>query len=774
MLSRARTSKRSMVMTVGSLLSSLVSVQALAMAGTSPPTATSHPVDYCADRDGDGRYDPNDCTQWHVEPAVGPEALYDVPTNIVYRRKDLNIVDNCPQDVNTDQKDTDHDGIGDLCDYVEIGVGANHSCAIRNEGSVGCWGDNSLGQLNAPLFRFSAITVGRNHACGLLVNWSLASESNKVLCWGDNSAGQLNAPGGQFQRLKADGDVTCGVRADGTARCWGGCGSDESCTPFDPSTKWFSVSPAFDVTPEGSDTPQWTMCGVKGQSPYEVQCFGRPPAEFPQGLQMSLVDGDAHHACSLGMGTGQLHCFTRPEEDHSDPVLTPPPGFPVRTFSVGKDHACAIATDQQRISCWGSNAFGKSTPPAGITGPFATIGAGENHTCVRKENGQVICWGDHGVADGTSPFAPDAHSKLLPVSPLYNEISGNEYVLCGVTQQGELRCSDLAHPGYRAPAGKFYDVWVGEGKSCGYRRDGQTVCWNGQTGLVNQLGNVSKAVVRQYYRNQGGQLVPRSYTCGIFRSSGKIFCHDEGSPPPSENDFQFGPRFTDIGVMGERTVCGITSDQRFLCQEYGSSTQIEVKPGKQFSSMSCTTGDDSMCCAHDGNDAYCLNADGQTTRHEDRTTKLTVKLVPFSEVKVTTDRDGCYQHPLLNNGLRTCVWPGTPPDPNKHMGQLEMGPTHGCTLFTASNKAHCWTEFGETSGAQQTAPLSGLEFQDLASGIRFSCGLTTWGSPACWGGAKPDSITFRDARGRPLNGTLSPVNAAIGGALSTRANVLAP
>ena len=95
-------------------------------------------------------------------------------------------------------------------------------------------------------------------------------------------------------------------------------------------------------------------------------------------------------------------------------------------------------------------------------------------------------------------------------------------------------------------------------------------------------------------------------------------------------------------------------------------------------------------------------------------------------------------------------------------------------LNRATNKAHCWTEFGETAGAQQTAPLSSLELQDLASGIRFSCGLTTLGSALCWGGVKPDSITFRDSRGRPLTFTSTPVSGALNGAVRANANVLAP
>lgn len=72
------------------------------------------------------------------------------------------------------------------------------ACAIQNDDSVACWGDNSFGQLatGAPVSEIvlrlqpiavshvTQISLGLKHACAL-------TAAHEVYCWGDNSTGQL-------------------------------------------------------------------------------------------------------------------------------------------------------------------------------------------------------------------------------------------------------------------------------------------------------------------------------------------------------------------------------------------------------------------------------------------------------------------------------------------------------------------------------------------------------------------------------------------------------
>ena len=51
-----------------------------------------------------------------------------------------------------------------------VAAGAIHTCALRGDDTVTCWGDNEHGQTNAPSGTFDAVSAGRSHSCGLRTN----------------------------------------------------------------------------------------------------------------------------------------------------------------------------------------------------------------------------------------------------------------------------------------------------------------------------------------------------------------------------------------------------------------------------------------------------------------------------------------------------------------------------------------------------------------------------------------------------------------------------
>lgn len=132
-------------------------------------------------------------------------------------------------------------GVPGIEGAIDIAVGDTHACAVRADGNVLCWGDTSDGKLGdnsvaaitiarnpvIGLSRAKAIAVGDRHSCAL-------KSDGFVFCWGDDSAGQLgNGAGGSSPtavqvpgisnvvQIAAAGMTTCAVRADGTAFCWG-------------------------------------------------------------------------------------------------------------------------------------------------------------------------------------------------------------------------------------------------------------------------------------------------------------------------------------------------------------------------------------------------------------------------------------------------------------------------------------------------------------------------------------------------------------------------
>ena len=94
--------------------------------------------------------------------------------------------------------------VGDDSDWTHISSGQRHTCGIRNNGELFCWGSNSVGQLgngtngssNDPQdanqdkpFTVGTnsdwvnISLGTSHTCGF--------RDSQLFCWGSNVDGKL-------------------------------------------------------------------------------------------------------------------------------------------------------------------------------------------------------------------------------------------------------------------------------------------------------------------------------------------------------------------------------------------------------------------------------------------------------------------------------------------------------------------------------------------------------------------------------------------------------
>ncbi|MDX2055110.1 MAG: RCC1 domain-containing protein [Polyangiaceae bacterium] len=68
--------------------------------------------------------------------------------------------------------------------------------------------------VTAEFTQKQTISAGGGHSCGVKADRAVA-------CWGGNYAGQATAPAGSFRQVSAGMGRTCGVKTDATAVCWG-------------------------------------------------------------------------------------------------------------------------------------------------------------------------------------------------------------------------------------------------------------------------------------------------------------------------------------------------------------------------------------------------------------------------------------------------------------------------------------------------------------------------------------------------------------------------
>ena len=218
--------------------------------------------------------------------------------------------------------------------FSAITAGWEHSCGIRTDGTAICWGNNREDRAEPPEGKFSAITAGWEHSCGVRTDGTAA-------CWGRNSDGQTDAPEGEFSTVSAGNDYSCGVRTDGTAVCWG--------------NNW-----------EGRADPP--------------------------GGRFSTVSAGNGHSCGIRTD-GTAVCWGNNWEGRAQP-----PSGRFSAISAGEAHSCGIRTDWT-LACWGDNTDGRAEPPEG---KFRAVTAGWAHSCGIRSNGTLECWPQDPVVSSPS------------------------------------------------------------------------------------------------------------------------------------------------------------------------------------------------------------------------------------------------------------------------------------------------------------------------------------------------------------------------------------
>ena len=100
-------------------------------------------------------------------------------------------------------------------EFASVSAGLLHTCGLRWDGSVECWGSDEFGQASPLNGEFSSVSAGGFHTCGL-------RRDGLVECWGSDEFGQASPLSGEFVSVSARGDAYLRVEAEWLGGVLGG------------------------------------------------------------------------------------------------------------------------------------------------------------------------------------------------------------------------------------------------------------------------------------------------------------------------------------------------------------------------------------------------------------------------------------------------------------------------------------------------------------------------------------------------------------------------
>ena len=621
--------------------------------------------------------------------------------------------------------------------FSAVSAGRQHTCGIRSDGAVECWGDDQIGQSSAPVGEFVALSAGHEHTCGIRAD-------GRAECWGGgiNVLAQqgrtdrdlTDMPSGAFTQIASHGDRTCGLRASGDVDCWYPIHHPpRAATLFDFSKedgygRWWSVydssyipAGAFlDLAPGGRH-----VCGLRAN--HRVACWGndgRGQATATVG-PFSVLSAGGRHTCAI-RADGTVECWG----DDSVGQTSAPDGV-FSEVSAGWKHTCGLRVDRS-VACWGENAHGQATPPASR---FNTIAAGERHTCGIRENDTVACWGDGSAGQAN---APEGNFVALTAGALHT---------CGLRAGGTAVCWGDARFGQSgAPDGAFERLAAGTDYTCGLRPTGTVECWGGQQerwGVGGHSWSVENPPPASPPMGHFVALSAGSEIACAVRADGTGECWIATGLRTINTQPDLTATLAPQGIFralsaGAYHTCAIDSDERLTCWGENTGAQATPPPG---SYRSVNAGERHTCAMDTDQRLACWgdNTFGQSSAPVGR--HLEVGAGNRHTCAIDTDqRLACWGDNTYEQSA----------PPSGRYQAVAAGERHTCALRTAGTVA-CW---GDNTHHQAQAP-DGL-YTAITAGRFGTCALRTAGTVACWG------LTIRDETDSPRTapaGTFTAINA---------------
>ena len=438
-----------------------------------------------------------------------------------------------------------------LTGVVSLSAGLAHTCALRTDATVVCWGDNYYGQVGndgssgqstptevAGLPPVTAIRAGQSQTCAVTAGGS-------VKCWGYNASGQLGDGTTVTRRspvtvaglrdasdLSVGSNHACAVGGDGSVVCWGSnsCGQLGDGTFIDRLAAGAVLN--IDRATAVGAGDQETCAVLAGGT---VSCWGRGVRQLEDGTVtdsntpapvagltgVTRVSDSSFYRCAL-LGEGTVKCWGANwygqigigSDSGSENTLVAVPGLAgVTSMVAGAGHACAVV-EGGGVYCWGNNLWGQLGNPAvanralpvtvpGLTGIVSLV-AESVRTCALLTDGAVKCWGDDSpglVTENTmgirlaptpvSGLPPGATALGIGESHACALLPGGKVACWGLNWVGELGSGELGDssstPVEVPGLTGVASLSVGRRHTCVLLVDGSAMCWGDN--WFGQLGD---------------------------------------------------------------------------------------------------------------------------------------------------------------------------------------------------------------------------------------------------------------------------------------------
>lgn len=528
---------------------------------------------------------------------------------------------------------------------------SEHNCFVKMTGTLWCWGKNDVGQLGNGIKSraelpvqektlakdWAQVAVGFNHTCAIKINGDL-------YCWGEisevsvkstdpnASKTDLSIPniivGSQnWVKVSLGKNLSCGIKSDSKLYCWSGrptpTGGIIRIDPLPPYAD--SKIPAVFTDQANQEMTGWSDISIGRQHVCAIQtvnneskllCWGDrlrgqladnnaadtstvniidPVIENSQSINWYKVHAGEDYTCGIKRDNslwcwgansfGQLGINDTTKTDQHTPQQVNTNGTVFNNWTeiiTGTNHTCGIQSNaaENRIYCWGKNTFGQigdktlvdviaPTQAGGLTDiDWKNIALGNNHTCAIKQDNSLYCWGSrdfNNVADiSGSATAP----TQIGTATDWNKIEAGKNYTFGIIMNGGKRHSwgqnnfaqlnngsktNMQTIGTSNGTGKAWPIIsAGENHVCGtfsiFSQNQVTTglnCWGDDT--YQQLGiyaeNNSRAIPSPAPGNNWSEISSGGkHTCGIQAT--KLWCW-------GDNTFgQIGNNSTNIGPFG--------------------------------------------------------------------------------------------------------------------------------------------------------------------------------------------------------------------------------